>query len=422
MQVHLAFGRDGLTLDLPPGPDYRLLEARSAHPLPDPLAALEQALDHPIAGPPLQTLAQGKRSAAISLCDITRPAPNRLTLPPILARLAQVGIPPSRITLCIATGLHRLATPAELERILSPEILAAYPVYNHDARNRDEHTFLGTTASGTEAWVATPFVQADLRLTLGFIEPHLMAGFSGGRKLVAPGLAHEQTIKRLHSPAFMRDPRSSEGLIDGNPLHQELLEIARLAGHDFLLDVALTRRREIAGVFAGTPEPAHAAGVGFVSRALLELLEKPAEAVITTCAGYPLDLTFYQAIKGVTAAAPLVKPGGTILLLAACDEGAGAAEFQRLLFRCRTASDFLDLLDREPVEVDQWMLEKLALVLRDRQVLFHLPGLTPHQQDALWCHHYSDPNEALAALAASLPPNALTAVIPEGPYVLARPA
>ena len=176
------------------------------------------------------------------------------------------------------------------------------------------------------------FAAADLHITLGFIEPHLMLGYSGGRKLIAPGLAAQETIKVLHSPKFMRDVRAVEGSIEDNPLHRELLEIARMARHDFIVDVALARDRSIAGVFAGDPEQAaHRSGVEFVSQVLLQTLDEPVDAVITTSAGYPLDLTYYQCIKGVTAASHIVKPGGSILLVAACTEGAGAPEFARML-------------------------------------------------------------------------------------------
>ena len=194
-----------------------------------------------------------------------------------------------------------------------------------------QHRHLGSTASGTPVYIDERFVSADLHITLGFIEPHLMLGYSGGRKLMAPGLAAQETIKVLHSPKFMREARAVEGSIEDNPLHRELLEIARMARHDFMVDVALARDRKIAGVFAGDPVAAHRRGVEFVSQVMLETLDEPVDAVITTSAGYPLDLTFYQAIKGITAASHIVKPGGKILLMAACEEGAGAPEFRHML-------------------------------------------------------------------------------------------
>ncbi|MCC6585669.1 MAG: nickel-dependent lactate racemase [Bryobacterales bacterium] len=420
MQVDFAFGKTGLSLDLPEGFDYQLLEARSAAPLPDWSAALEAALDAPIGALPLSELARGKKTAAISVCDITRPTPNKLTLPPILKRLHAAGIAAEDITILIATGLHRPATDAEIREIVGEEIAARYRVANHHARELHEHTHLGTTSTGTPAYVDSRFVSADIRLTLGFIEPHLMLGYSGGRKLVAPGLAAQETIKVLHSPRFMRDPRTHEGSIEDNPLHRELLEIARMAGQNFMLDVALTRDRQIAGVFAGDPVEAHKAGVQFVSRVMLEQLSTSVDAVVTTAAGYPLDLTFYQAVKGVTAAQHILKPGGRILLIAACEEGPGAPEFRDMLKTAPAAGDFLRHIEGAEVIVDQWQLEKLAMVTRKADLLYYVPGLPADFYPSLWGHAYNSINDAVQALTEGLPANARIAVIPEGPYVLAK--
>jgi lactate racemase len=419
--MKLAFGKSGLSLKLPAGVHCRTLEARSAKAVADPSAALEAALDQPIAGPPLAQIAAGKKSAAISVCDITRPAPNRLSLPPILERLEAAGIPHDGISILIATGLHRPATDAEIREIVGQDVAARYRVLNHHARELGEHRHLGATQSGTQVYIDRRFVDADLHITLGFIEPHLMLGFSGGRKLIAPGLAAQETIKVLHSPRFMRDGRTVEGSIKDNPLHQELLEIARMARHDFLLDVALTRDRQIAAVFAGQPEQAHSAGMKFVSRVMLEEVEA-ADAVITTGAGYPLDLTFYQSIKGVTAAQHIVKPGGRILLVAECQEGAGADEFCALLQRTGSAAEYLESIRDTPVIVDQWQLEKLALVAQKAEVLFYTPGLPRQFRPKLWGRAFDDLGEAVAALVNGLTPGAEIAVIPEGPYVLAKPS
>jgi nickel-dependent lactate racemase len=420
MRIHLAFGKSGIEADLPEGFRYRVLEARSAKPLPNWQSALEAALDEPIGAPPLSGLARGKHSAAISVCDITRPAPNRLTLPPLLRRLESAGIPHDAITILIATGLHRPATPEEIREICGQETAASYRVVNHNARDLASHRHLGLTASGTPVYIDERFLAADLHLTLGFIEPHLMLGYSGGRKLVAPGLAAQETIKVLHSPRFMRDPRAVEGSIDDNPLHAELLEIARMARHDFVLDVALARDRSIAGVFAGHPESAHRSGVRFVSEAMLETLDEPVDAVITTSAGYPLDLTYYQSIKGVTAASHIVKPEGRILLLAACEEGVGAPEFQRMVREGGSDRAFLTCVQNGPVTIDQWQLEKLALVTTRQEVLWYVPGVPSEYQPNLWGVSYPSLDAAVRALTAGLKPGAAIAVIPEGPYVLAK--
>ena len=419
MRVNFAFGRQGLELQMPAGPSYRLLEARWAKPLADEAGAIEAALDSPIGTAPLSELARGRGSAAISVCDITRPAPNRRTLPPVLRRLEAAGIPKEHTTILIATGLHRPATGEEIREILGEEIASSYPVVNHNARAHEEHRDLGRTRSGTPVFVDERYVSAEFHITLGFIEQHLMAGFSGGRKLIAPGLAYQDTIKTLHSPRFMRDPRAVEGSIEENPLHQELLEIADLAGHDFVLDVVLAEGRKIAAVYCGEPRKAHQEGIEFVRRETVERLDRRASAAVTTSAGYPLDLTFYQAVKGVTAASHLVEEGGVILLFAACDEGPGASEFSRLLRESRDATDFLQSITNSPVTIDQWQLEKLALVCRTHRVWFYTPGLPREYHNAVWGRLFHSAHEALDALAVEMSGKAV-AVIPEGPYVFAR--
>jgi nickel-dependent lactate racemase len=365
-------------------------------------------------------LAAGKRTAAIAVCDITRPAPNRLTLPPVLQRLEQVGIPREGITILIATGLHREATDAEIQTIVGAQIAANYRVVNHDARDLGSHQWLGTTKRGTPVYVDKRFVEADLHITLGFIEQHLMLGFSGGRKLVTPGLAAKETIEVIHSPRFMREPMATEGSIDENPLHAELLEMAAMARHDFMLDVTLTREREISGVFAGAPVSAHAAGVSFLRSTSLTVLPALADAVITSAAGYPLDLTFYQTIKGVTAAQHIVKPGGRILVLGECPEGIGSPEFSQKLRMFSGFESYLDQLANEEVVVDQWQLEKLALVGLSNELYFFTPGVSRGELGALGPRCFSSIDDALAKLFQDLPPGARVLLVPEGPYAFAR--
>jgi lactate racemase len=417
--VHLAFGREGLPIQLDGRFEHTILSVPVIAALANPAAAMEAALDHPFAGLPLKELAQGKRSAAIAVCDITRPVPNRVMLPPMLQRLEAAGIPRANITILIATGLHRPASDAEISEIVGDAVAAQYTVLNHDARNAESHRPVGTTKSGTTFAIDKRFLDADLHITLGLIEPHLMLGFSGGRKLIAPGLASEATIKQLHSPRFMRDERTREGFISDNPLHAELLEIASCARQDFMMDVVLTRERCIAQVFAGEPVATHAAGMQWVIEATMQRLDQPVDAVITTSAGYPLDLTFYQCIKGVTAASQIVKDGGRILLFGASNEGAGAREFRDMLMRFATAQDFLDGTATAPVTIDQWQLEKLALAAKKAKIYYCVPGLPAEQRNALWGPAFDDPAAALKAFYADLPRGSRIAVIPEGPYVLA---
>ena len=420
MQTHFAFGKAGLTLNLPEGPTYELVESRSALPLKDVYVALEAALDAPINSRPLHELAAGKRTAAISVCDITRPVPNWLTLPPVLRRLHEGGIPVEGVTILIATGLHRAATDEEIRIIVGPEIAAKYRVVNHDARDFSGHRELGSTLRGTPVYIDERFMAADLHLTFGFIEQHLMLGFSGGRKLIAPGLAAQESIKVIHSPRFMREPMATEGSYGDNPLHAELLEIAGMARHDFLLDVTLTKTREISGIFAGEPVAAHAAGVDFLRTTSLARLSGLADVVITSAAGHPLDLTFYQTIKGVTAAQHLVKPGGKILVIGECSEGIGSHEFASKLKACAGSEPYLASLLGVPVEVDQWQLEKLALVGLKNSIYFYTPGIVGRDLGSFSENAFSSVADAIQSVLNGLRPGALVALVPEGSYVFAR--
>jgi nickel-dependent lactate racemase len=420
MKTHFAFGKNGIEVEVPDGFDCRLVRSRAAQALNDAAGAINAALDRPIHSDPLEKLAAGKRTAAIAVCDITRPAPNRITLPPLLQRLHAAGIPKDGITILVATGLHRAATKEELDIILGPEIAATYRTVSHDARDVAAHCFVGTTRRGTPVYVDERFVAADLHITLGFIEPHLMLGFSGGRKLVVPGVAAQETIKAIHAPRFMREPLATEGSIENNPLHQELLEAAALARHDFILDVTFTQQRAISGVFAGHPIKAHAAGVEFMAGTSLTPLDGLVDAVITSSAGYPLDITFYQCVKGLTAAQHIVKPGGKMLLLAECAEGVGSPECARLLKAYRGHAEFLKEIENAPVEIDQWQLEKMALVGLKNELLFYTPGAARETLGSLGSHAFTDVNEAVTALLSGLAPGARVALLPEGPYTFAR--
>ena len=420
MKAKFSFGKSGIEVSVSDGYQTKLVKSHTAAALSDVAGALATALDRPIGCEPLAKLAAGKRTAAISVCDITRPAPNTVTLPPLLARLHQAGIPVEGVTILIATGLHRDATKEEIEIILGPEIATRYRVVSHDARDLAAHRALGSTRRGTPIYIDERFMAADLHITLGFVEQHLMLGFSGGRKLVAPGLAAQETIKVIHSPRFMREPLATEGSIEGNPLHAELLEIAAMARHDFMLDVTLTQEREISGVFAGDPVKAHAAGVKFLEESSLETLTEPADVVITSGAGYPLDLTFYQIVKGITAAEHIVKPGGRILVLGECAEGMGSPEFADRMRTLVGFQEFLDEISKPPVEVDQWQLEKLALVGVRHELFFYTPGVSSAEIGCLGPRAFSNLNEAVAAVLRGLPTDARVVLVPDGPYTYAR--
>jgi nickel-dependent lactate racemase len=418
MNLHLAYGKRGLDITIPDRNVVKVLTMEGSTPLPDPAARLESVLLRPTGAPPLTTLAASARSACIVICDITRPVPNALLLPPLLRTLEANGVARENITLLVATGLHRPSTVGELDEMVGPEIRQTHRIVNHRARERDEQVFLGNTRRGTPVWIDRVYVSADLKITTGFIEPHLMAGFSGGRKLIAPGCAGEETIRSLHSPAFIEHPECREGVTEGNPLHEELLEIAGLAGHDFIVNVTLDPDHAVTGIFAGHPVQAHAEGIDHARRAVRSTIDAPADVVITTSAGYPLDLTLYQAVKGMTAALPVVRSGGTLILAAECAEGLGSPEFTALATSFSSAPDFLSALQTRPVVIDQWQLEECAKAAVRADVILVSPTIAAAHGDRLFIRAVQTPEEALRLAFARHGSDARVAVIPKGPYTL----
>ena len=301
---------------------------------------------------------------------------------------------------------------------MGEEIQARYRIVNHRARELAEQRQLGVTGRGTPVYIDREYCDADLKLTTGFVEPHLMAGFSGGRKLVAPGCAGELTIKALHSPLFIEDPGCREGSIEGNPLHHELLEIASMAGHDFIVNVTLDPHHRITGLFAGEPLRTHEAGVAHARTAVRATLDRPVDIVITTSAGHPLDLTFYQAVKGLTAALPVVRPGGLLIIAAECAEGLGSPEFTRMATTFRSAEEFVSHISAHPVEIDQWQLEECAKAARHAEVVLVSPTIARDHGDRLFIRTAERVEDALGEGFKRLGADASVAVIPTGPYTL----
>ncbi len=299
------------------------------------------------------------------VCDITRPVPNELILRPVLETLEQAGIARDQITILIATGLHRPNEGEELVEIVGADIAANYRIENHHGQVRGEHTYLGDSPRGVPIWIDSRYVQADLKITVGLIEPHLMAGYSGGRKLICPGIAAIETVQAWHSPRFLEHPRADCGMLDGNPVHEENTWIGRRAGCDFIVNVVLDDHRRPLKFVAGDMEAAFLEGVAFVRNVVTDSVPQPVDIVVTSSAGYPLDTTFYQSIKGMTGALPIVKTGGTIIIAASLTEGIGSPQFQQLFRENTDLESFVQRIQGDDYFVmDQWQLEELAKVRR----------------------------------------------------------
>ena len=421
MQVHLEYGRDGLSVDLPADRVVRTLAYKDAEPLDDPARALLATLQHPISSPSLETLAQERQDACIVICDITRPVPNRLILTELLATLHRSGIPAERVLILVATGLHRPSTTDEIVEMVGPEIARQYRIEDHHGQVLEEHTHLGDSPRGVPIWIDSRYLQADLKITVGLIEPHLMAGFSGGRKLICPGIAALETVKVWHGPEFLEHPKADCGILDGNPVHEENTWIARRAGCDFIVNVVMDDQRRPLKFVSGDMEAAFLAGVDFVRKVVTDTVETPVDVVVTSGAGYPLDTTFYQSIKGLTGALPIVKEGGTIVLAASMSEGIGSPQFEQLFDEHDSLESFVErILGRDYFKLDQWQLEELAKVRRKARVKVITDGLTPETVNRLFVESAPSVEEAVADSLVEYGPEATLAVIPKGPYVLAQ--
>ncbi|HVL11796.1 MAG TPA: nickel-dependent lactate racemase, partial [Gemmata sp.] len=328
MKLTLDYGKTGLDVELPEDRfAARPLAISPAEPLPDPAGALEAALANPTGTPPLAELARGKKTACVVVCDITRPVPNKLILGQVLKTIEAAGVPRSGITILVATGLHRPNEGEELVELVGEEVAKNYRCENHHGKALDEHEYLGTTPAGVPAWIDSRYTRAELKITTGLIEPHLMAGYSGGRKLICPGIAALETVKVWHGPRFLQHPKADCGSVDGNPVHEENTRIALMAGCDFIVNVCIDGKRRVTWVGAGDMIKAWEEGVRFCREVVKARVPHACDVVVTSCAGYPLDTTWYQAVKGLTGALPIVKKGGTIVLAASLTEGLGSPEF-----------------------------------------------------------------------------------------------
>jgi nickel-dependent lactate racemase len=395
------------------------LEIRAVPPLANPRASVAAALREPVASAGLAELARGKSDACILVCDITRPVPIRTILAPMLQVLEQAGIPRERTLLLVATGLHRPSTAAEKREMLGDEIMEHYRVEDHHGTRLEEHTLVGTTARGIPGWIDSRYVRAGLKIATGLIEPHLMAGYSGGRKLICPGVAALETVKRWHGPELLEHPRADCGILDGNPVHEENTQIARMAGCDFIVNVTLDSNRHVTSVVAGDMEEAFLAGVRFMEGICSARVPRPVEIVVTSSAGYPLDTTFYQAVKGLTGCLPIVKEGGTIIMAASLSEGLGSPEFQSLFRENPSLDVFMKrILGRDYFVLDQWQLEELAKVRKKARVKIVSDGVPPDVLSTCFVEPARSVEEALAESLTEYGPEACVAVIPKGPYVL----
>jgi nickel-dependent lactate racemase len=416
VEITLLYGETGLTVRLPEH-NLTVVAPRYRPGLPDERGAIIEALRHPIGTPPLRDLVRPTDRVVVVFSDLTRPVPNRTILPPLLAELGHV--PDSRITLLNGVGLHRPNTPAELAWMLGPEIVRRYRVVNHDARDPNGLVYLGTSRFGGEIWLNRLYVEADVRIVTGFIEPHFFAGFSGGPKGVLPGVAGERTIMHNHGAAMIGHPRARWGETLGNPIHEEQRDGAALAPPHFLLNVATNRDRQITGVFAGDYLAAHEAGCAFVRAVAMQPVSRRFPIVITTNSGFPLDLNLYQAVKGMAAAEEIVEPGGAIIMAAECREGMGHGDFARLLTLRDNPRELLELINQPDFHShDQWQVQILARILVKSRIYLYSDRLAPNELRRIHLQPVESIERTVRQLRAEYGADAPICVLPEGPMTI----
>jgi lactate racemase len=416
--IDIAFGRGQLPVRLPQGARPTLIRKRVLPKLPDQRAAVLNALE---VGE-LRRAARGRHSACILICDITRPVPNRLFLRPMIETLMQEGIAAERISVLIATGLHRPNEGAELEELVGdPWVLRTVRVENHFARDDAAHVDLGVTKGrGVPVRLDRRFVEAELRIATGLVEPHFMAGWSGGRKVVAPGVAHHTTIRTFHSARFMEDPLAVQCNLVGNPLHEEQLEIVGMLGDVYALNTVLDEERDLAFVNFGEIVASHLEAVAFVAEATAVPVGRRFATIVTSAAGYPLDKTYYQTVKGMVTPLDILAPGGTLIIASECSEGFGSPEFreaQAKLVELGPAKFLATLTAKSLAEVDEWQTEMQLKPMRLGRVQLYTTGLDAEERRITGVELIGSVDAAVAE-AVARHGEADVAVIPEGPYVV----
>ncbi len=422
MNITMSYGLDGLPFKISETPGFQgVIKPGQAAALTDPEAAVLKSLHAPIAARPLAEIAKKCCSACIVISDITRPVPNKLILPPLLAEIESAGIKRGAITILIATGIHRPNEGDELIALLGTEIAENYHIINHCSKEPEDMVLVGEINEGVPALINRHYVAADLKILTGFIEPHMWAGFSGGRKSILPGISSIETLEYMHGPEMIADPMTVYGALKGNPFHEAGLAVMKKAGADFVINVTLDTDKKITRVFSGDPVKAHLEGCQFLAPFCIKELNEALDFIVTTNSGAPLDCNLYQTVKGITGAAPVVKPGGEIVIASACSEGAGSPEYIEILKMVDQPKSFIErLMAREFFIPDQWCAQETYQVMLKHPVWLFSNGLTPDEIERYHMQPVKSLESAVTKLLRKHGPEARWAVVPDGPLVILR--
>lgn len=418
MRIELAYGKTGLPIDLPDDRPATVVQPAFRPPVDNPADFVTDALRRPIAGEPLRERAARARRIGIVVNDITRATPNDLILGAIARELDFID--DERIVLFNATGTHRANTDAELEGMLGGEAFRRFRVVQNDARREEDHVSVGVAASGNDIRLHRELLDCDLKILTGFIEPHFFAGFSGGGKAIMPGMAALSTIVRNHSAANMDHPNATWGVTEGNPVFVEVREAAAMVDGCFLLNVALNRDKEITAVFAGEPREAHRVGCDFVRGTSMVPVAQPFDIVITSNSGYPLDLNLYQSVKGMSAAAGIVKPGGAVIVAAECWDGVpDHGHYGHLLSQAGSPAELLGRIRTAGFHMqDMWQAQIHARIVERNAVYLYSDNLSDSQLERAFLHPCTSIEQTVEALCSRGNEDASICVLPEGPVTI----
>jgi nickel-dependent lactate racemase len=416
--VTLAYGSDGLSVDLPEG-RTTVVEPLYPPAAADERAAVLEALRRPVAGPPLREVVRGRRTVAISICDGTRPQPRHILVPAILEELDGL-VSLDDVVVLVATGTHRGNTEAELRSMLGDEVLESVRVVNHDARDETTLSWMGRFGADVPVWLNSEWARADVRITTGFVEPHFFAGFSGGPKLVAPGLAGLETTLVLHDAARIGHPDARWGVTHGNPVHDDVRAIAAATGTHFSLDVVLDGAHRIAQAFGGELFAMHEAACASVRRTAMRAVPEPFDVVLTTNSGFPLDQNLYQAVKGISAAAQVVRPGGAIVCAAECRDGFPShGSYREELTSAASPAALLEAIAARTTTVpDQWQIQIQAGIQARSRVIMHTSYLSDAELGEAHLEQTGDVEATVWQLLEASGPEARVCVLPYGPLTV----
>ena len=416
MKVSVPYGSTQLTVDVPE--NATILHSRHVPPLSDERAAFLASLRTPTGSAPLAQRVRARDRIAIVISDITRPTPNQRIVSWLLEELA--FIPRSQFVILNGTGSHRANTRDELIQMLGAEIVESVEIVNHNAFDEESLRYLGQTPMGVPVWINRRYLEVDFRIVTGFIEPHFFAGFSGGPKMVAPGCAGLDTILSLHSARLIGDPNAIWGVTDGNPLWEKICQAARFVDVAFNINVTINKKHQVTNVFAGELWQSHRIGVEFARKTAMRGVSQAFDVVVTTNAGYPLDLNLYQTVKGMSAAAQIVRPGGAIVVASECSDGIPEhGNFKKLLKQASSPDALLAMLNQPGFAMqDQWEAQILALVLKKARVYLKAGYLSDQQIRDAMLTPISSVEGCVNELLEEMGPTATVGVLPQGPFTI----